>query len=50
MPIPESYCPPAACLLIAEDALSCVREKGEPSCGDLVEAFQVCVKTLSEGS
>ncbi|TDG98218.1 hypothetical protein EPR50_G00214760 [Perca flavescens] len=41
---------PAPCQVIKEDFDKCVREKGEEACNDLIDAFQACIKTLSEGS
>ncbi|CAL8303848.1 unnamed protein product [Lota lota] len=41
MPISEIDWPPAACLLIADNARRCIRDKDVQNCEDLMEAFQV---------
>ncbi|CAB1412891.1 unnamed protein product [Pleuronectes platessa] len=41
---------PASCQVIKEDVDKCVRERGVEDCKDLIDAFQACIKTLSEGS
>lgn len=41
---------PAACQMIKGDIDKCIKEKGLEHCKDLIDAFQACMKTLSDGS
>lgn len=41
---------PAACVLSLTLSLCSSIQKGAEDCKDLLDAFQACIKTLSEGS
>jgi hypothetical protein len=43
---PVAACPEAACGDAAKSRDECIKEKGEESCGDLIEAYKQCMTDL----
>ncbi|MGH0154906.1 UNVERIFIED_CONTAM: hypothetical protein FKN15_027989 [Acipenser sinensis] len=47
-PTDSTVAAPAGCQAIKTEMEKCIKDKGEESCKDLIEAYKACLKSLGE--